>query len=213
MCCHVIEQRSAGLHIGNDRRALRPCQQVFRVDHEQLIAPDYAPLAIDCTDAISIPVERHTKIERLVGDKLSQVFEIFLYRRVGVVIGEIPIDLGKQEVMFARKPRRQFFKSGAGSAIACVPPDLETVQHTWFNAVECLDHTFDIRVDYVATFNFARSVGPFAFCAAAAQLLDICAEERPTLEHHFETVVICRVVAAGDLDAAIDIIGGSFRII
>ena len=40
---------------------------------------------------------------------------------------------------------------------------------------------------------------------ALAELLDVLAEEGAVLQHHLEAVVIGRVVAAGDHDAAVDV--------
>ena len=61
------------------------------------------------------------------------------------------------------------------------------------DALEALTAEAD---DHVALLDRACAVDPFARSAAPAKLLDVRAKEGTALEHHLETVVIGRIVAA-----------------
>ena len=115
--------------------------------------------------------------------------------------------------MFARQARGEFLERGPGGAIARVPADLQLGERGRIEPVERFEHPVDIGIDHVALLDRARTVDPFARRPAPAKLLNVSAKERTALEHHLEAVVIGRIVAAGYLDAAIDICRRCFGII
>ncbi len=207
MRCDMVEQRTAGLHIGDDRGALAPREQVFGEHHQQLVAPDDPAFAVDRTDTVAVPVESHPEIERLLGDQIAQIGEVLLDSGIGVMIGKFAIDIGKQQVMFARKTRGELFERGTGRAVPRVPTDLEAGKRGGIDPVKRFQHPIDIGIDDIAVLDRSRAVDPFARTAPAAELLDVRPEKRPPLKHHLEAVVIGGVVAAGYLDAAIHVLG------
>ena len=64
---HAVEQRLAGLHIGDDRRTGQLAQHRLGQDRQELIAPDDAALAVDRADPVAVAVERQPEIELLFG--------------------------------------------------------------------------------------------------------------------------------------------------
>ena len=113
----MIEQRAAGLHIRNNRRACAALQQILRVDHQQLVAPDHAAFTVDRADPVSVTIESDAEIEILLGDHCAQIGQILLDRGIGMMIGEGTIDLRIQNVMFAGQLLDEFFERRASSAI------------------------------------------------------------------------------------------------
>ena len=63
----------------------------------------------------------------------------------------------------------------------------------------------------VSTLPVPSSQSPAA--AIRADRLDVLAEERPALEHHLEAVVVGGIVAAGDLDAAVHLLGRGLGVV
>ena len=124
-----------------------------------------------------------------------------------MMIGKVTVDIGVEQVVFTGKARGEPFERRPRSAIARVPTDLEAIEHRGIDAVERFEHPVDIRIEDVAFLDFARTIDPFPRGGAAAEFLDIRAEEGATLKHHLEAIVIGGIVAASYLDAAINILG------
>ena len=95
-------------------------------DHQQLVAPDHAALAVDRADAVAVAVEGDPEVELLVGDEPLQVGEVLLDRRVGVVVGESAVDLGEDRVMLPGQPLDQHVEDRPRGAVAGVPADADT---------------------------------------------------------------------------------------
>ncbi len=54
----LVEQRLAALHLADEGGARLPRQDLAREQHDQLIAPEDSPLAVDGADPIGVAVER-----------------------------------------------------------------------------------------------------------------------------------------------------------
>ena len=65
----AVEQRLARLHVGDDRRAGQLLEHRLGEDHQHLVAPDHAALAVDRADAVAVAVEGDAEVELLVGDE------------------------------------------------------------------------------------------------------------------------------------------------
>jgi len=204
-CGDMIEQRAAGLHIGDNRRPGVVPEHILGVDHQQLVTPDHAALAIDRADPVAIAIESHSEIELLVRDQRLEVRQIGLDRGIGMMIGEIAIHFGVKQMMGARQARSKFLKRRAGSTIARIPADLEPGERRGVYPVQPLKQPPDILFEDVLRFGRSGAVGPSALRGNLAQPLDIRAEERAPLEHHLEAIVIGGIMAAGYLDAAVHI--------
>ena len=116
-----------------------------------------------------------------------------------MVVGEGAVDLGEDHVVVARQPLDQHVEGRARGAVAGVPADAERL------AAIILEQPVDISLADVDFLDRAAALVPMAGSGALAELLDLRAEHRAALQQHLEAIVIGRVVAAGDLDAAVDV--------
>ena len=85
---NAVEQRLARLHVGDDRRAGQLLKHRLGEDHQQLVAPDHAALAVDRADPVAVAVESDPEVELLALDELLEVCEVLLDRRIGMVVRE-----------------------------------------------------------------------------------------------------------------------------
>ena len=168
-------------------------------DHQQLVAPDHAALAVDRADAVAVAVEGDAEVELLARNERLEVGEILLDGRIGVVVGESAVDLAEDDVMMAGKLLDQHVQDRTCSAVPGVPADAEGF------AGESLQQAVDIGFADVDLLDAPVALGPVAGGSAPAERLDLLPEHRTAFEQHLEAVVIGRVVAPGHLDAAFDV--------
>ena len=122
---HAVIERLRRFHIGNNRGTGQRFQHRFGKDAQNLVAPDNAAHAIDRTDPVAVTVESQSEIELVVRDELFQVAKVFLFRGIGMMIGERAINFGKDRMMLAGEQLDEFLDDLAGCAIARVPADTE----------------------------------------------------------------------------------------
>ena len=199
----AIEQGLARLDVGDDRRPGLGRQHRFCEDGEQLIAPDDAALAVHRPDPVAVAVEGDAEIEALVAHQRLEIREIGLVGRVRVMVGEAAVDLGVEQVVLAGQQGGQPLGRGPGRAVAGIPADPVG------GAVEPLEQAIDIAVENALLGNGAFALLPVAGGGHRAHLLDVGAEKGVAAERHLEAVIVGRIVAAGDHDAAGDVeLGG-----
>ena len=149
--------------------------------------------------AVTIPIKRQAQlgIARLqCGHQIAQVLGL---AGVGVVVGKIAIDGAKELLHLA--------PDGTQNTRRCSPG----------NAVAAVDHHFDGAGQADVARDPRRVVGqhihlpvrttgqqhPTLVFHTHAQGLDVVPVKGLPGQHHLETVVVARVVAASDLDAAV----------
>ena len=114
-----------------------------------------------------------------------------------MMVGEIAVHVGEQQVMLTRQQLDELLDHRAGSAIAGIPADP-------VRAAGITRHQpADIIVDDIDVGNGAFAFFPVAPRRHPAEHLDILAEKRAVLQDHLEAVILGGVMAAGYLDAAI----------
>ena len=101
----------------------------------------------------------------------------------------------------------QFLDHRARCPIAAIPGDLEST------AGEIFQQAGDIFIFNIDPLLRAASLSPVSALCHGAEFQNIRAKKRPALEHHLEAVIIGGIVAAGDHDAALDLIQYRFGII
>ncbi len=144
-----------------------------------------------------VAVERNSEIEVLLRDERLEVGEVRLDGRVGVMVRKGAIHVGVDREMLARQFLDELLERGTGGAVAGVPTDAER------SALEALHQAIDVGVEHIDLVDMAMALGPVAVGGAAADLLDLIAEDRAAVQEHLEPVVVGRVVAPGDLDSAL----------
>ena len=197
----AVEQRLAGLDVGDDGRAGPLVQHRGGIDLEQLVAPDHPALAVDRPDTVAVSIESDAEIEALLRDQLPQIGQIRLDRGIGMVVRKMAVDISVEKMMLAGQPRGELFDDGARGAVAGVPADAEGA------AGEALDEPVDIGVDDVDALRRSLAAFPVARGSDFADPLNVGAEEGAPLKHHLEAVIVGGIVAAGYLYAAVHILG------
>ena len=179
----------AGQHIGGKQHHL-----AVRVD-------DLAILG-DHAQAVAVAVEGDADFGVRLGQAADQVLQVFRMRGIGVVIGEVAIDVAEQFNHFAAQAAEQVARERAGDAIAAVDGDLDRARQ--------LDVAQDaLQVGGADVVGAVAARGGKVLGAVAAvvrddavvQGLDRFAVDRLASQHHLETIVVGRIVTARDHDA------------
>src|SRR5690606_7961836 len=111
-----------------------------------------------------------------------QICKIVLHRWIGMMVGEIPVDLGVEQVMLARQPRDERFQRRASRAVAGIPSDPQLLQPAFAYAGQPRQQALDIPALYLALFHRADTIDPGACSRDLAQLQDVPAEEGAALK-------------------------------
>ena len=192
----LVEQRLAGLHVGDDRGAGVVLQHVGGVDRHELVAPHHAAQMVDGADAVAVAVEADADVAAVLRHRLLQVDEVLLDRRVRMVVGEVAVDLVEQQDVPAGQLRGQAAQDLAGGAVAGVPGDGQVA-----GAVIVPHHAVHIGVLDVDVLRRAFAGHIIGLRRDDAQVEDLLAVDRTLAQHHLDAVVVRRVVRAGDHDA------------
>src|SRR3546814_4491349 len=112
----------------------------FGENAQQLVAPDYPPLAVHHADPVPVSVESHSEIELLGADKRFQVLQIRLDSGIGVMMGKMSVYLGEKHMMLTWQELDQLVHHRPGGAVARVPANAPG------GAVEPLHQPGDVAV-------------------------------------------------------------------
>ncbi len=116
-----------------------------------------------------------------------------------MVVGEGAVHLAEDHAMMPGQPLDDHVEDRPGGAVARVPADAERL------AGKALEQPVGVSGADVDFLDAAVALVPVARCGALAELLDLRAEQRAALQQQLEPVIVGRVVAAGNLDAAVDV--------
>ena len=122
-----------------------------------------------------------------------------------MMVRERPIHLGEEQMVFARKLLRQTFEGGAGGPVARVPADPKSGQRIEADPVQPGSQAIDISAEDIAVLMASLSSQPVARGGQATEVLEIVSEHRKAPKYYLEAIVICGIVAAGYLNAALHI--------
>src|SRR6185503_8615922 len=101
--------------------------------------------------------------------------------------------------MLPRQPLHEHLEDWGGGAVAGVPADAKRL------ARKAFEQPLDISGADIDLLDIAVAAGPLARSRAPADRLDLLAEDRTALQQQLEAVIIGGVVAAGDLQPAVDV--------
>ena len=164
-------------------------QHVGGIDGKQLVAPDDLAVLVDRADPVAVTVEADADIAAMLRHRALQVDQILGHGRIGVVIGEVAVDLVEQQDMLTRQPRGQPTQNLPGRTIAGIPGDLQRPL-----TVIVLQQPVDIGVLDIERPFAARAFDEITGGGDVADLLDLVAIDRAFRRHHLDAVVIRRVV-------------------
>ena len=186
---HLVKQGLAGLNVGDNRRSRMAGQHIGREQHHDLIAPENAPLCIDRPDPVAITIEGEPKIASFGSDHFLQLLETFRQRRIGMMIGEHPVDLFVQQNMFTRQNFCQGCHGVTRRPVARIPGHLQL-----FAAVVILGKPRDVIIEDRRFNRLSVTARIRAFAGNGPQTTDIVAIKRPLAHHHLEAVIFGRIV-------------------
>ena len=173
-------------------------EHVGREQHQLAVGVDDLAVLRDDAEAVAVAVEREAElgIGRLHG--ADQVGQVLGLARVGMVVREVAVDLGVQLDHVAAERAQD---AGRRRARECRCPNRPRSSSA---ARACsrwrCGRVYSARMSIAAERPLAARV--VLGLDAPAQALDLVAVDRAAGQHHLEAVVVLRVVAAGDLDAA-----------
>ena len=185
-------------HVKQYRPARYAAQHILSKQDHLAVRVNVGTVFGDNAQAVAIAIKSQAQLGVAVGQCIDQIVQVLRLARVRVVVREMSIDLAEQLNHLAAKRSKQSWRRGSRDAVARVNDDFHGTGK------------FNVRRD-------ARQVGwqhIHAFHAAArlqvpafsfhhvAQGLNLITINRAATQHHFEAVVIFRVVAAGHLDTA-----------
>ncbi len=188
---HVVDHRCAGVageHVGGEQ-------------HQLPIGVDDRSVAGDDAETVAIAVEREPELVVGSREAADQILKILRLRRIGVMIGEVPVDVAEKFRHRATQPAEKFGRVGAGDAVAAVDRDLHPSRDPQVSDDAVQVRSCDVRAARVA----AGAVAEIACLDPRLDRLDLVAGERVPGDDHFESVVVRRIVAAGNHDAALRI--------
>ena len=93
-----------------------------RQDLQDLVAAHDAALAVDDADPVAVAVEADAELEAALGHACgSDPRDFAASVGIRVMVGEVAVDLGEQQVVAAGQPGGQAAHGRAGRAVAGVP--------------------------------------------------------------------------------------------
>ena len=129
---------------------------------------------------------------------MDQVAQVFGFARVRVVVGEITVDLAEQLDDLAADGAQYLRRAGPGHTVARIDHDAHGPRQAYVG-----DDAIGIGLIHRHRQHAATALQlPVFVLHHAAQALNFFAVNSASVHHHLETVVVARVVAAGDLYAA-----------
>ncbi|MNM88790.1 hypothetical protein D3C81_1010130 [compost metagenome] len=117
-------------------------------------------------------------------------------RGIGVVVGEVAVDVTEQLGRFAAQATEQVANESAGHAVAGIEGDFHRA-----GELDVAEDAVEVLLAHVDLLVRAGTAGKAAGFDTLAQGLDLFAVDRLAGEDHLEAVVVGGVVAAGDHDA------------
>ena len=181
----------------------RCCEQILRQDHQDLIAPQHPPAAIDDANPIAITVESKTEVDVSLRDGIDQIAQVFRLRRIGMVVGKMAVDRRMKQHMAPRQVPDQQLDHRPGRAVPRVPADAQGRDMGRVYAAERLQDPRDIGVGQIGVLDSAGAAAPRAGGSDSAEIEYVIAKEWLAPKIHLEAIVILGVVAAGYLYAAV----------
>ncbi len=189
------------LDVEDDLAARHPLEHVAREECQQLIAPEERPSFVDDAEAIGVAVVADPEVGLLRQDPRGQIDHVLRHRRIGLMIGEASVRLaverndGMPELLQDRNRHR------TGHAVAGIGHDLERPRRT-----TAFHHHRLVGIADRAARLRPLAVGEVVRVDSTEQILNARAVNRVGAELKFESVVLDRIVRAGDHGATVGLV-------
>ena len=151
------------------------------------------------TQAVTVAVIGNTDFGIAFTQSFLYVFQIFQFGGIRMMIREVSVHIRKQTLYFDAETSQQVNRQGAGKAVARID--------------NCLNRSgkFDVgkNLFHISRYDINLFIRPFFFSGVEfvvndhlVNVLNGRAVERLIRKHHLQTVVVRRIVASGDGNAA-----------
>ena len=162
-------------------------------------------LAVHDSEPVPVAVEREPEVRPVLAHRRDEIAHVLGLARVRMVVGEVAVDLAVQLHHVVPERPEQPRRDVSGHAVAAVDDDLPGL---------VTGHGRDLRADAPDVvpddLRAAQGAGPanvppgieVVLLDPAPQILDGVTVQRVARQHDLQAVVVGRVVAAGDHDAA-----------
>ena len=143
-------------------------------------------------ESVAVAIKREAELNVGFFDDFDQVLQVFWLRRIGVMVREIAVNFAEHFHDFAAHRAQNFRRQFACRAVAAVNRDLHWTRELGVAHDAVNIGLFDVRCGLLATAGF--DVAAFG---ARFERLNRVAPNGFASHHHFDAVVIRRVVTAG----------------
>ena len=99
-------------------------EHVLRIEHQLAIGPDDLAGLGHHAQPVAVAIKGQADLAVGLGQTADQVLKIFGMRRIGMMVGEVAIDLGEKLGHFAAERLEELRRKRTGHAVAAVDRDL-----------------------------------------------------------------------------------------
>ncbi|EXI69840.1 MAG: hypothetical protein AW08_00333 [Candidatus Accumulibacter adjunctus] len=191
-------QPAGALDVVDDRLPGTAAQDVGGKEHQLAVRVDDLAVTGDDAETVAVTVEGEADLGPAVAQRRDQILQVFGLRRVGMVVREAAVDGAEQFDEFATEGPEELRRDATGDAVAAVDGDL----HRPCQADVAADPR-QVRRLHVGAAGLAGTVLQAIGVDALPDALDRLAGQRLAGDDHLQSVVVGRVVAAGDGDATL----------
>src|SRR5687767_2359081 len=122
----LVRERLAALHVEDDGDArTTSCEDVARVEDQQVVAPHDLPRPVDHADPVRIAVERDPQLRAFRTNGGDEGLEVLRDGRIGVMVRERAVVLGEKTERIQAQRTEQLRRDARSRSIAAVVDDLE----------------------------------------------------------------------------------------
>ncbi len=129
-----------------------------------------------------------------------------------MMVGKMAVHVRMKKSMVSGHPGGERRDDGASRTVAGIPADAQAFQRSLVDPVERAEQAIDIGIDDAVALrlgfdNAAVAAGKGALIGDAPQIDYAGTEERRPFKYHLEAIVIGGIVAAGYVNAALNLWG------
>src|SRR6266550_2843879 len=187
------------LHVENDCLALpRARQHVARIDDQDVIPPNYLAGVVDHADAVRVAIERNADVGVVPLHGGDEILDVLRDSGIRVVIRKRAVALAEQKARFDAELRKELWRNEGACSVATIEDDLQVAR----KFPDVRRNVVDVAVDDLFVAKPALPAWEFARAGEPIEVLYIGAVNGAGSEAKLESVVLGRIVGAGDLDSA-----------
>ena len=186
-------QAARAFDVENDVRAGVTRHHVLGEEHQQPVRVDDGAGIGHHADAITVAIKSQADVGFLAFNLGDQVGEVFRLAGIGMVVGEVAVHFAVQRNHRAAQRLNQLRGDHAGHTVTAVDHHAHGLGHG-----DVIADVLEVALQHVDLFDAAHAADQVIVINACFQRLDLFVGQGVARDNDFETVVIRRVVAAGE---------------